>query len=82
MPSIEFTNSVRFNTWGNISISLRINYSETYYASGNYTTVTLTGVDAKAGALVGSSQFNGDGVSFSSNNSSWTNVTPTWGHST
>jgi len=74
VPSIEFSNSVRFNTWGTLTIYLRVNYSETYHADGNYTTVSLSSVETKSNTLIGSSEFNGDGISFSANNSSWTNV--------
>ena len=81
MPSIEFSNSVSFSSYGYQTISVRVNYIESYNYSNNITTVTLSSVEAKTSSLViGSSQFNGDGVSFSANNSSWTNVT-SFGHS-
>lgn len=89
MPSIEMpTLTLKFRTGNKIvgysyhsmPTTLKINYSESYDASTNKTTVTLTGVEAKSTANFGSTAFNGDGIYFSTNGSSWTQV-QAFGHS-
>jgi hypothetical protein len=89
MPSIEMpTLTLKFRTGNKITgyqyptmpTTLRINYSEDYDASLNQTTVRLTSVEAKSTANFSQTQFNGDGIYFSTNGSSWTLV-QAFGHS-
>lgn len=60
--------------------TLKINYTESYNASTNQTTVTLTSIQVKSTANFGSAAFNGDGIYFSTNGSNWTLV-QSFGHS-
>jgi hypothetical protein len=55
VPSIELYDSgVNFPPYGYHPVWVRVNYSENYVASGNYTTVTITSVDAKTNFNLGS----------------------------
>lgn len=65
------------------TLTFRVNYSENYNSSNNTTTVTIDSnmqVKQSGSGSIPVSQFNGTGVSFSKDNSNWSNVIP-FGHS-